>query len=851
MFLIEPAGGAGGTTEIILPAGWRALTQAGALPPASRRISYMLAASIPSTAQAGRYPIVLVVRHGAVAVQSRAWAIIPVRRSLDLSLVTAPQTIVAGSMIQGLFRLVNTGNSPTRASVVLSSPTLSRRDSLLVDLEPGASRDIPVNLKTDGRQRTLLQPIIHAAARSVEAKGIIASSSFRVLVAPAEAFAAAPFHTISSRARLIGTSGRGAGAGTELAGSGTLRDGWSTRFDYLARRMNGYGARFGDRDEYRLALSAPNYSVVVGNDVYRLSSLSESGRYAPGAKASVKSNGWTLGGFFNHDPAQAKKPEQRALFLNRDFANGNVLLVNFLDKTGPGGGSMLATRTSIRTIPFVTIDAELGHAINSRPAEAWLVSAHGQAERFSYSIFRQKTDRDYPGSTRGTESANVLLNATPARRLRVRASFSDHRLSPGQTGPLERQARHWHYMTGVTLDDRYALEYTRNGRDDGSFSSQPRRNERLLIARVSAAVSGAFLNASGAVGQARGGGAAGSAGSEQPLARFAASGSLRKGRSLSLSANVEALRGGTLFLPGQRSEVRGGASATVVTRSGSRFSVSGYASRRQMRKETVTGDRLPSRDGTLDLSWDQKLASGHSISVRARFHRSRVFTSAEEDAVRVEYTIPFGVPVARSQSKGRVSGRVYDAESGRPVRGAMIQLGSHLTITDAKGKFAFSTDSENPVIMNLAGTAATAGLIPLRDMPMTVEPRMGRTSTFEIPLTRAGGVDGRIRLFVSASPLDPRHAPVVTEDTLGLPRARLELTQGAEVRRTVSNSRGEFAFTDLRPGAWRLTIVGDDLPEFSYLEGDSAIVSVTPGQRARAEMRVLPRRRKITIVQVR
>jgi hypothetical protein len=182
--------------------------------------------------------------------------------------------------------------------------------------------------------------------------------------------------------------------------------------------------------------------------------------------------------------------------------------------------------------------------------------------------------------------------------------------------------------------------------------------------------------------------------------------------------------------------------------------------------------------------------------------------------------------------------------------GAMIQLGSQVTVTDAKGRYAFSSDSENPVILNLAGSRATAGMVPMRDLPMTISPRIGHTSNFDIALTPSGRLEGKLRRFVNPPGFQHGSPPVPVEDSLGLPRARLELVQGAETRRALSNARGEFAFTDLRPGEWRLKVVEDDLPEFSYVEGDSVVVTVLPGQRTHADVNVLPRRRKITIVQV-
>ncbi|HMK39093.1 MAG TPA: hypothetical protein VK569_07110, partial [Bacteroidota bacterium] len=58
-----------------------------------------------------------------------------------------------------------------------------------------------------------------------------------------------------------------------------------------------------------------------------------------------------------------------------------------------------------------------------------------------------------------------------------------------------------------------------------------------------------------------------------------------------------------------------------------------------------------------------------------------------------------------------------------------------------------------------------------------------------------------------------------------------------------------FQFADLRPGDWILRVSGENLPEYHYLERDSVQLSVIPGERSQIALRVLPRRRKVQILQ--
>jgi hypothetical protein len=308
--------------------------------------------------------------------------------------------------------------------------------------------------------------------------------------------------------------------------------------------------------------------------------------------------------------------------------------------------------------------------------------------------------------------------------------------------------------------------------------------------------------------------------------------------------SADYIRGGTLFFPGQASERRGGIGLTLEPRPGSRFSANGYAAEHVHPVGTF-------REAGLDANVEQELLNGHRLSVRLRVHRSPVVATADDNVLRAEYVMPFGLPVSPSRNRGRVSGRVYDVGTNAGVRGAFVQLGGQVAVTDGKGRFAFNASSDSAQMLTVTGSPATAGTVPVRDLPLRVEPVMGRTLTFDIALAKAGSVEGKVRLFVTppgfrnGEPLPP------VEDSSGLVGAQLELVRDGETRRAVSTAGGRFYFPDLRPGSWRLWIPPAQIPEFHNVEGDSVVVVVRPGERARAEIVVVPRKRKITIVQVR
>ena len=835
MFMID-LDGKGGRAELAVPPGWRTLAGGGELPYGSRRISYMVAAAVPAGAQPGKYRLELAVTVGGEVYRSAAWIVVSSLHSLNLKRIESPDIVVAGSSIHARFLLTNRGNADASVRVAVRTRQVPSVDSMVVRLGPGQSREIPVTLQTDSRAGSLIESVTTVVAEEEGVKGSTVRESMRVSIAPRAAHVPAPVHAIGARVRLIGASTPGAGTGMEAAGSGLLREGSAANVEFIARRMARGHSSFGDRDEYRVSLESPVFSVRVGHQLHRLSALSENGRWAAGAHAEVKSKGVTVGGFVNRDPAPRSTREEHAVFLRRDVGNDVNFGANFLNRRGPGGGAMLTAQTSIRSLPFGSVEAEVGRALNSASAQAWSVSARGSFTGFRYLVFRQKSDSAYPGSTGGTESFDALIDARIFPGLRVRGSASDQTLARTFSPAGSIAPRHSNRVGGLAVGSRLTLEYVQNERNYRGVASTLRHEEKLAHATFRGKLAGVTFNASAGRGRSwdrfR---------LRKSLERYSAGASIRPTASASIAVSVDAARGATLFNPEQRSHLGGGVSASLASRSGSRFAVSAYVSERRLLRST--------RDATFEASWDQQLPAGHQFSIRARLHDYTGVRSFDDNIVRVEYSMPFGLPIGHSRSRGRITGRVHDSETRTPIPGAIVQLGTHVTVTDRAGRFAFATDTNTPTFLAVGGSAATAGLMPAAEIPLAVTPRIGSTSNFDIALTKAGRLEGRVRLFVTPPGTVPGDTVAPVEDSLGLRGARLELTKDGEVRLATSNGRGEFVFPDLRPGRWSLVVSARDLPRYSYVEGDSVAVVIIGGGKVTTEIIVRPRKRKITIVQ--
>ncbi|MCK4496044.1 MAG: hypothetical protein KAU91_06810 [Candidatus Aminicenantes bacterium] len=84
---------------------------------------------------------------------------------------------------------------------------------------------------------------------------------------------------------------------------------------------------------------------------------------------------------------------------------------------------------------------------------------------------------------------------------------------------------------------------------------------------------------------------------------------------------------------------------------------------------------------------------------------------------------------------------------------------------------------------------------------------------------------------------------------LQLANTFVEIINGLDVQRRVTDNKGRFCFEDLCPGRWTLRVYDTNMPEFHYLEKETFEFELKAGDKKEIEVRVLPRSRPIRIIE--
>ena len=222
-------------------------------------------------------------------------------------------------------------------------------------------------------------------------------------------------------------------------------------------------------------------------------------------------------------------------------------------------------------------------------------------------------------------------------------------------------------------------------------------------------------------------------------------------------------------------------------------------------------------------------------------------TDINETALSLEYKIPFGLPIGLKTGTGAVEGRVFDEETGEALPGVALNLNGYTAVTDDDGNFIFRSITAKEYYLTIKTSRLGKHRITSQKSPIPVSLRRGKTVSLEIGITDAAAISGFITLYDFDAPsLDDADTSLV--ETRDLANVIVELSDGQETLRQITDSEGLFQFGQLRPGKWTLRIDNDNIPERYYLEKEAIEIDLTPRQVKGFRIDVLPEKRRVRII---
>jgi hypothetical protein len=843
------------TPEIDLPTGWQLLASDRILrlAPGQREMS-LVSFLIPRTAQAGSYTVGYALRYADNGDYGGSSTIrvdvIPVT-SLSLEILDCPDFVVAGEPYEVSTVLINQGNTTADIDVSVSSRTGfpmegSERGYVL---DPGQSAVFRVGVKTDPGLRKVTRERLTITARSVNPPGTREQAWCHLEILPRITGTGSRYRRLPAMASISYLSEDGAWdrskAQASLSGSGNLNAEGTQHVDFVFRGPDlGQNRLLGNRDEYFLDYRYKNHSVVLGDHSYSVSPLTENHHYGRGGEYRAAFKRLGVSAYQMESRWGEPDEKQTAAALDYHFGDDSLVGVRYLKKSHQNTGEMLSLETRMHPADATGLEMEYAEGLPGHDEnKAYRLKLMTLASWGSYLLRFIHADARYPGYFQNMDFISTSLGLNLSRDLRIDGSVRQERhnlnLDPtGYTAPLERDYRvRLVFRSGTAID--YSLAYRfRESTDQFAeplFDSRERSARGALSCRydtwdcnVAAELGRTFDRLTDRT---------------QRLERYTA--------SVRLKPNLRHSYHGYLYYdrnfgPAQheRHHLSAGMTASVLL--GSRTALE--ASIRSNIFEDL--DNLD-RD-VFELSLRQRLFEQTELVFRGHYTEYHDDGESHDLAFMVEYNIPFGMPVNRRADVGSLKGKVYDLETGTPLPDVILRLDGSTAVSDRAGWFSFPTAASGTHFLKVDGTSIGLERITSRRFPMEIKIQGGKTTSIEVPVVRGAKLKGRVDLYSyedsTSGVLTPESQRRLTVKR-GMAGVMVELTDGYEVRRTLTATDGSFSMEELRPGIWTLAIPAQSLPENHAVAESDIRVHFEPGAEETLAVRIVPRERPLRIIE--
>lgn len=834
--------------EIELPEDWQLIIQGfpfliGAKEEEVRLLSFF----VPMNALIGDYKIIYRLKDiNNPSVSSEREVQVKVLPVLKIEII--PQDVllyvVAGEVYETDFKVINQSN--TGVQIVLEASNQGDYPIQLKEkeiyLESGEARVVKVKVETGEDLTKLLDNFLRLKANVEDFKGEILEFSGRssTQIIPRASGIKDKYHRLPSVLKLKG--GNNIKFQMEFSGKGTLDEEGKEEVDFLFKEPDILEGEISEEEvNYYVSLKGEKGEFHLGDYSFKLSPLTEGSLSAEGIKGIWENEKISAGGYYLNTK-DSQKEEWAAFLAGHPFDENWEFKLNYLHKDifqegGSEKGDIWSVET--KTDLFKDVSMELEYARGegeNKSGQAYRGNIGGRIGVLGYSFDLLHADPYYPGCLRDVDSKGAIFILPLGGRLSAELSFRDKKKILNLE--LNEDDAPWEQSKGITLS--YKLEkgsmslfYENSIKKD--VLSSPTFEEKKDLLRLT------FQQSLGKV-------------DFHTFYEFNTEidslvGQSEKSNKFDLSTSYSPKpewKYGFHYLTEFNQLIDLGIKSEIK-----------LDIQRQLKKDSSLsfgwqadiGEEIDIRH-QLNLKGKYKFSKGNIIELTGGYSFSGNSFDEGSASLMVSCQVPLSIPVSLKGDIGVVKGRVYDAEdpdlSG--LEKIILVLGGMSTVTDKKGNFIFRALKEGDYYLGIDYRSIGQDKIATMKMPLKITVQKGEETEINLGITRKVLLKGRIvRFNFPESSLIQEESQ--WEGRGGMSNVLLEMRSDSETRRCFSDKQGYFVFSDLRPGKWIFKILNIDLPCHHYVEEYDKEFELKPGEGKEISLRVLPKKRTITMIE--
>ena len=811
--------------------------------PVTRFVTY----KVPEVERAGSYTPSLRLHDDAGLEVGRAVSTVVVNSIHNLALETGPVPpyLAAGRAFDVPLKVVNDGNATIR--VTLNRPTHKVASIELSDesisLEPGELKEITASVTTDADAQRAQRIIIRFDAHVEDVPEIRANTSISFDLVPvfAKMRPKAANTPLSLSLETIGDES-GASPQASIHASGKLLGGDVRVAAVLAetprRRL------YGQEAQVTVQYARNNLAVTVGDHSASTSPMTLTGERGVGIATAYQGEGWRVKTSVQRSRTIIPVQKRAAISADYQASERTTYSANLLHRNEFYSGTLFTAR--MLTQPFgetSRLDVECGVS-NGRLLQdpSCMLQTRGSTSRFSYQLRAQRASIDFPGTMAGNRmiSAFTSLRLSPTVRLEQTSTTMRRRIGNGADRSNLYAKAGFNYSKRIRGGNLYATVHGIHTQARYTLlEGTTERIENILRVTTGYHKRTIGLTVTGEQGSA----SADGLGKTSSLSRYRVNGRYRVFPFLHLNGSMELSQGNLSSTSADQTNQQYGLGATFAMRSDLQATITGFRSTIQ--------SRLTQQYASLRAGASKSFKSGHVLSVRAQFNENSGRQTLRTADYRIAFTTPLDMPFAgRRGSDNVLEGRVIDAETGAPVADALLFLGNDLAITDEKGRFRFARPDQDITFLRVDASSIGYDRTPAIPMPMEINAEQFNGSKLVIPIARASMIRGVIEVYSNAD--NGAHLVGAKESELQLTGghngAVVQVENESIRQRTRTDRSGSFAFPQLPPGKYTVSVVRANLSDSQQLESRSLQVTLEARGELSLVFKVVPVRKQIRMI---
>lgn len=823
--------------ELKLPAGWRSILEAVdfSLAPGKSKVQ-LFSVQAPLNASVDEHTVEVVAvdqQNETPLGYDKTSVELEEVIDLELSLVEAPQYVMAGEEMSALVRVENRGN--TAQNVFLETMNCSLSGDASFRIEAGTSKEIEVTATTNREQMVAQNSFFVVRALVGQKMWGSVNRSYTVFPVHKEKRDLYFRYPIKLSMSFLTTNTSGApiqALQLEAEGRGFLDVGKVHYLEFLARGPDNRRLGFmGLYDQYYAKYVNEKLGLTVGEQSYRFTDLTESSRFGLGAEvAYLFGSRFTLGALYVKPRYYTDIKDEFAVYAGFKWDRDNELKVHAIRKksvVGTSDANLLSLSGELQ--PFEYTDVEFEFSAGESGGDWDKAFRAGVSSRISFLRFTgiyNFTGKNYPGYYNNSKFYSGNLSARLFKDMDLsffaREDFKNARLDTFfLSAPYSKSYQaSLNYRMGRQMRTR--LFWRESIRKDRLALDKFDYQTRTWNLELSNKVRRWNYSLLGEYGKAFNFQLADSINMQETYRLSGSLGYNLAGKHLiRLFANWSNLN--SFIAPGQQNLNSGIAISSTFSKS---LKASLY-----LQNAYAIDDYYKNRNlmqATLDYTFFRR----HTIGLRSYYTIFRRQTENPDFSAALTYSYNLGIPLKQVLEAGDLKGTItYD--DGSPVKGVVVSFANQKEVTNERGEFVFLDVEPGDHLLFIDNDKMEVDELPSVPLPAKVEIMGNQESSLNLVIHKGVKVSGR---FAFTEDLD---------EEVELGGIVLELSGSFDRYRIASSEDGSFAFPLVRPGKYLLKIFQSTVPE-GYLLNQSVIqLNLKPGEKVQLHPEIRKKKRNI------